>query len=503
MLEPVFSGKGLDGALKVCVLNDEQYHPFDPSEYLREYHWELYNLTRLNSVSVVRELVQRDFDVFLNICDASWDDVYPGPEVIKALEQAEVAFTGADSYFYDPSREAMKRVCRHHGISTPESVEAFSSADIDRAAQTLRYPLIVKSLNSFGSVGIERQSRVETAAALYEQARRIIQEFGGALIEEFIDGREFTVLVVENPDDQLRPKVYRPIEYIFPPGESFKHYEMKWFLYDQLKHIHCSDPNLEARVIQAARGLFVGLNGVSYGRCDIRVNPEGEVFLLEINANCGLFYSLEDPGSADLVLMMDPEGHSGFLKRIFTAAIKRKQRLRSKWIVRFTPEQGYALYARQPIAAGEGILSFEGRPQSLVSLDHVLHNWEPEQQELFDRHAYPLTDQTFVMPSQQPAEWTPINHSCDPNAWWSGLDITARRPIAEHEQITLDYATFYNERMPDFYCTCDSPSCRKIIRGFDYLEPFVDRYAGHVSDYVRQKRLANRYLDLAPVGILT
>jgi hypothetical protein len=37
---------------------------------------------------------------------------------------------------------------------------------------------------------------------------------------------------------------------------------------------------------------------------------------------------------------------------------------------------------------------------------------------------------------------------------------------------------------------CEAPECRKIIRGTDYLQPFVDRYEGHVSDYVRQKRSA-------------
>jgi hypothetical protein len=33
----------------------------------------------------------------------------------------------------------------------------------------------------------------------------MIKEYGGALIEEFIDGREFTVLVAENPKDRNNP----------------------------------------------------------------------------------------------------------------------------------------------------------------------------------------------------------------------------------------------------------------------------------------------------------
>jgi len=42
--------------------------------------------------------------------------------------------------------------------------------------------------------------------------------------------------------------------------------------------------------------------------------------------------------------------------------------------------------------------------------------------------------------------------------------------------------------MPEFPCFCEAPDCRKIIRGTDYLQPFVERYEGHVSDYVKLKR---------------
>lgn len=488
MLEQAFSGKGPEGALKICILCDDEYYPWNPLPFFQDYYWELYYLNALNSVPMVQELVKRDFDIYLNLCDSSWNEPYPGPEVIKALEEAGVAFTGADSAFYDPSREEMKRVCRYYGIRTPESVEAYHEADIDRAAATLCFPLIVKIPNSFGSMGIERNSRVETAEALQEQARRVMGEFGGALIEEFIEGREFTVLIAENSDDPLQPKVYRPIEFVFPPGETFKHFTLKWKDYELLRAEPCDDSTLAERLMEAGRKLFLGLNGVSYGRCDVRVDSSGEIFILEINPNCGIFYSLDEPGSADLVLMNDSDGHQGFIDLIFRAALARQQRLSPKWFVRYHPERGNALYARQAIAPGEIILPLEKRPHTLVSRSYFQQAWQPEQQQLIARHAYPLTDEVWVMLSDHPAEWTPINHSCDPNAWWRGLDVVARRPISECEEITLDYATFHNEMMPEFPCFCEAPDCRKIIRGTDYLQPFVERYEGHVSDYVKLKR---------------
>jgi D-alanine-D-alanine ligase len=100
-----------------------------------------------------------------------------------------------------------------------------------------------------------------------------------------------------------------------------------------------------------------------------------------------------------------------------------------------------------------------------------------------------LTDEVFVSWSPDPEQWKPINHSCDPNAWLQGLNLVARRKIRAGEEITIDYATFYNERMDDFVCHCGARKCRGIIRGTDYRESFVERYGDHVSDYVRTKRL--------------
>ena len=46
--------------------------------------------------------------------------------------------------------------------------------------------------------------------------------------------------------------------------------------------------------------------------------------------------------------------------------------------------------------------------------------------------------------------------------------------------------------MDSFKCHCRSRKCRKVIRGTDYLEDFVERYGDHLSDYVKVKRLAER-----------
>ncbi|HUS12722.1 MAG TPA: SET domain-containing protein-lysine N-methyltransferase, partial [Pyrinomonadaceae bacterium] len=317
-----------------------------------------------------------------------------------------------------------------------------------------------------------------------------IAAYGATLIEEFIDGREFSVLVAENADDELKPFAYRPVEFLFPRGESFKHFDLKWKDYEAMTCIQCEDDELAERLEDMSRKLFIGLNGSGYGRCDIRMNERGELFMLEINPNCDVAYPLEQAGTADLILLYKPWGHRDFFEKIIRAALKRQQRAHKKWHLALDRKNRYGMYALEYIEAGSLIDVHEEQPHVLVSEMHVRKNWNAEQQQWFSEYAYPLTDDVFVSWSPDPEHWKPINHSCDPNAWLEGLNMVARRDICAGEEITMDYATFYNEQMSDFLCHCGADECRGIIRGTDYRESFVDRYGDHVSDYVRSKRVA-------------
>jgi len=487
--------------LKICILDpsyensDSPMKDYDPlSDVLRHlegHECETAYIDKAKGVRQIIELSRRGFDVFINLCDGAWDEDRAGIEIVQTMERLGMAFTGATSTFYEPTRETMKKVCQFWGIKAPAYVLAKDDASIEVAARTLRFPMIAKHPNSYGSIGLTRDSRVERPAALRKQARKMIAAFGASLIEEFIDGREFSVLVVENADDPLKPFTYRPVEFCFPSGDSFKHFDMKWKDYAAMSCVQCEDDELAERLEDMSRKLFIGLNGAGYGRCDIRMNAEGELFLLEINPNCDVAYPLEESaGSADLILMHEPWGHRDFFEKIIRAALKRQQRAHKNWHLALDHKSRYGMYALENIYAGQLIDAHEEQPHVLVSQEHVRENWNPEQQRWFSEYAYPLTDEVFVSWSPDPEHWKPINHSCDPNAWLEGLDMVARRDIKAGEEITMDYATFYNEAMDDFVCHCGARKCRGIVRGTDYLKPFVEKYGEHVSDYVRAKRLA-------------
>lgn len=317
--------------MNVCVLSDEIYNEFDPGPYLKGHRWKLFNVKQ-PALPFIRELASRyKFDVFLNMCDGGPDEDRPGIDVVQALEALDLPFTGADSRFYDPTRDQMQDAATRRGVNFARGVHIASMTGLMHKVGSLKYPLIVKHPQSYASIGLTPQSRVSTSEQLVVQVQRMLTEFGAARVEEFVEGREFAVLVSDNPDDLRNPVVYTPVEFVFPAGESFKHAELKWYDFAQMDCVPVADAPLTFRLQHACRELYLGLGGVSYGRCDIRMDSNGRLHILEINPNCALFYPPGTPGSADLILMNTPGGHKAFIDRIFRAArVRQKERQRAQ-----------------------------------------------------------------------------------------------------------------------------------------------------------------------------
>ena len=340
--------------MRICLLTNQNLladpfpaddWPCDPRPFYPDAHWEVECLEKATSVKQLTRRIREGFDLFFNLCDGAADQNTPGIEVVKTLEEHGVAFTGATSEFYEPSRQAMKLACRAEGIDTPDYVLARCEADVELAAHVLRFPMIVKHYSSYSSVDLSRRSRVCSPAGLRQQTRKIVRRHGAALIEEFIEGTECTVLVAENPDDPARPKTYTPVQYRFPEGETFKHSDMKWVDFAKMAALPVEDPVLDARLRDISARFFLALKGASFGRCDLRVDRSGAVFMLEINPNCGVYYLPKDAGSADLCLLHDPEGHAGFTRQLIRAALNRHQQRARHDVrpVRAAPHQSEAV----------------------------------------------------------------------------------------------------------------------------------------------------------------
>ncbi len=323
--------------LRICLLTTQDLDakpfpdddwPCDPRPFMPEAEWHLVVLEhRDTSVAKIDELVSDGgFDLFFNLCDGTADREDPGLEVVKALERHRVPFVGAISACYEPTRAAVKRACRSLGIATPRSVMVRCEADIERAATRLRFPLFVKHHNSYASIDLSRRSKVCSPAGLEIQARKILARHGAALVEEYIEGEECTVLVVEDPRRPSSPIAYPPIVYRFPAGEEFKHEALKWWDYEDLAGVPVADEALAHRLQEECRRLYLALGAASFARFDIRVDHEGTPFMLEINTNCGIYFPPADYGGADLCVANASGGHEAFTRTLVEAAFARHRR---------------------------------------------------------------------------------------------------------------------------------------------------------------------------------
>jgi len=313
----------------LCVLSsipdDPNDKPYDPSPHMNGFKWKHHQVNPKYVERQIRELMNEGVDVFFNLCDGTPDDALSGIGLVQIMEKLGVAFTGADSKFFDPSRQEMKSYAKKANVPAPNWVMVDRVEDVERVAKRLRFPVLVKPPHGYASVGITRDSRCENVEQLKAQTEREIELFGRALLEEFIEGREFTCLVAENPDDPKNPISFKPVEFIFPDGESFKHYDMKWVDYEKMSVAPVKDKRMEKVLREQTTRLFKSMNGNGYARCDYRMDSDGTIHMLEINPNCGIFYAPHEPGSADFSLINDPVyNHHKFLKLIIRAAQKRR-----------------------------------------------------------------------------------------------------------------------------------------------------------------------------------
>ena len=477
--------------MKVCVLQPDystsgvDYRHYDPARDLsrllpgHEVHHEA--LSKVSTYRQLKRLAPQGFDIYVNLCEGylEWD--VPSIDVIHSLELLGLPYTGPTPLLYDPSKPLMKYVAHTVGISTPMHAQvdagaiaravagpgglAAGDAMLAAATKGLRYPLFVKPAKAGDSLGVDDHSVVADHAALLTQALALADEYPDLLIEEYIDGREFTVLVIGEESGKGHGSALAPIEYVFPKGFRYKSYALKTSEQHPEANVRLDDPALAQRLRDAAERIFAGFAGVGYARMDFRMDAAGTIHFLEVNFTCSVFYEEGSEGSADHILKLDGIGQAAFLQRIIAEGIARHRRKHKAYEMRGNGIAGYGIVATRPIAEGEVIFRGEQRAARIVTKRHVAANWNAADRELFRHYAVPLSDQVYVIWDEDPTSWAPQNHSCDANTTYIGLDVVAARDIPAGQELTLDYAELLDDQGASFSCRCGARYCRGEVRG--------------------------------------
>jgi D-alanine-D-alanine ligase-like ATP-grasp enzyme len=222
--------------MKVCVLQPDysttgvDYKNYDPPRQLARLlpgdQVDNVFLNKLTTYKQLKELSKKGYDIFVNLCEGYLEWEVPSIDVIYSLELLDLPFTGPTTKLYDPPKQLMKYLAYCEGVRTPAFGIINSLEDIDSVLKQLKFPLFVKPAKAGDSLGVDEHSLVHTRIELQQKCISIINEYGPLLVEEYIEGREFTVLVAANGDGHSCT-VFRPVEYLFPEGREFKTYALK------------------------------------------------------------------------------------------------------------------------------------------------------------------------------------------------------------------------------------------------------------------------------------
>ena len=461
--------------MKVCVLQpdysttDVDYKNYDPprnlSHLLPDDEFDHVFLNKLSTYRQLKELRKNKYDIYINLCEGYLEWSVPSIDVIHSMDMLNLPYTGPTALLYDPPKELMKYVAYTCGVKTPPYVLVKNVSQLDDVTARLSFPLFIKPAKAGDSLGIDADSLVKNAAGLKRKVSELLEEYAEILIEEYIPGREFTVLVVKEAGTKNECSAYNPLEFVFPPGKKFKTYSLKTSELHEECNIPCSDAKLGQQLRDSAEKIFRAFNGVGYARMDFRVNNKNQIFFLEINFTCSVFYEKGYEGSADYVLIHEPGGKKDFLKKIIIEGITRFQEKQKKFALKGNALSGYGIYAVHNIKAGEIVFSGEEKPHRLVTKSFVNQNWTEEEKDSFRKYAWPVSDEVYILWDNAPSEWAPQNHSCEPNTEYVGLHVVALKDISVNEELTLDYTSFLNTEMESFICNCGSSKCRKVIQG--------------------------------------
>lgn len=183
------------------------------------------------------------------------------------------------------------------GIKVPFSKLISSAEDpIGR----IKYPVIIKPNSEGSSIGIMNDSVVFDKKTLLKRLEKLYAtEYKGKfLIEEYVEGREFTVSMIGNDPPKILPIVEQKFDFLPEGYHKIAGYELKWFFEDKLKNLKDAyvcpavlDKSLEEKIHKVCLLTYETLRVKDCARIDFRLDKSGQLYLLEINTLPGLNFS--------------------------------------------------------------------------------------------------------------------------------------------------------------------------------------------------------------------
>ncbi len=233
------------------------------------------------------ELVTGRFQLVFNLCEGLSNQAAGEPVAAGLVEILGLPMTGASSDMLALClrKDRANAVLHASGVPVPEWILARPGV---RRGPWRRYPAIVKPAGEDGSFGISSDSVVADRLALATVVSRGCAQWGRMVVQRYIAGREFNLAIVGGrvlPHAEIDFSRMRPG---LPPVVT---YAAKW------EHGSPEDrgtvprcparlpARLAARLTRLAEQVWAAVDGVGYGRIDVRVDGRGTTFVTDVNPN--------------------------------------------------------------------------------------------------------------------------------------------------------------------------------------------------------------------------
>ncbi|HJT87608.1 MAG TPA: ATP-grasp domain-containing protein [Bryobacteraceae bacterium] len=246
-----------------------------------------------NVPAVVEKLQCCAPEIVFNLSESFYHDRAQEPHIPALLELMKVRYTGSgcDALLLCKDKALAKKVLSYHHVRVPHFVVSHRAHPL-RRLRRFAYPAFVKPVCEDASDGISRASFAKDEKEAIERARFIHQKFNcDALIEEYIEGRELYLSVLGN----ARLTVFPPREIFFDqvPEDvpKFATFHAKWNDSYRTKWGITNGPakplpeRLPEQLGELARKVYRVLKIRGFGRIDVRVTAQNEVYVIEANPN--------------------------------------------------------------------------------------------------------------------------------------------------------------------------------------------------------------------------
>lgn len=217
------------------------------------------------------------------------------PKIYMAeiLEKVGIPFSGCSNYVQHLiiDKGQMKKTLLTKNVPTlPFQIVARENEPL---RDDLKFPVIVKPDLRGSSAGITNKSVVLNQKEMNSQILFLLSTFKEpAIVEPFIDGREFSVGMLGNPPEILPiiepkheklPKDYYPIDSL----------EVKWQLEEELGEDYFNCPakvnaKLKSRIEKICKDTWRALKIRDFCRIDVRMDNEDTIYVLDVNSPPGL-----------------------------------------------------------------------------------------------------------------------------------------------------------------------------------------------------------------------